>query len=934
MSLNQSPVDAFRDAMRATGIELDGGIEADGKLHRVAAVGDRRGKKDAWYLLHLDGIPNGRFGHWARSIEGDWKSDAKPSLTRAEQEAQAKRIEAARAAADGERRRRHDSAAREAAKIWERAAPAPAPADHPYLVRKGVQSHGLRVATWHRREQGPDQAWRDREIPGSLLVPLFNAEGQLRSLQAIFPERSAEGRDKDYLPGGEKAGCHFVLGKPLPGAALLVAEGYATAASLHECTGLAVAVAFDAGNLRPVATALREAVPGVRLVIAGDDDRATVGNPGATKAREAAEASGGVWCLPVFQLEGAGTDFNDLHQSEGAEAVRAAISAALSVQAADVRRDSPAASGGPEAAEEPEAKPAGERPGFERFTMADDGLYITCPGKDGRPQPSRFVVEPFRVPAMIRDHGGVGWGLLVDLRDPDGKPHRLMVPHASLKGDAVEALGMFMERGCVPRLGTDRYLVEYLRETRPPRRARWTKRTGWHPGPTFVLPDGAVGDEDAGEPVVFQGPVSSANPFVAKGTLSGWRERVAGACVGNGRLVFAVSAAFAAALLKPAGAENSGVHYRGGSSSGKTTLLRVAASVCGGPDFMARWRATDNGLEGMAYQRCDCPLLLDELSQIEPHSAGNAAYMLGNGVGKSRGNKAGGANDQVQFSTLYQSAGEVGLVEHMAEANRKTKAGQEIRLVEIPADAGASLGCFEDLHGYANGAEFAKRLDELTRQHHGTAWRPFVQRVIDNWSELPGLLRAIARRFEADVLTETAEGQARRVAQRFALVAAAGELATDWGLTGWPEGEALRAARAAFLAWVNRRGGEENQEERAALRQVRDHLLRSAEGRYADWNRSNLDTDKHAPAKSDRVGYRRVDVVDDRVEYFIFAETWRSVVCQGLDAAAVGRLLVERGYAERGTEKDRPHLVRVQLPNEGRLRVVHVLPSIWDSDDD
>lgn len=932
MTVVRNPLDAFRDAMRAADLEIDGEIEADGKLHRAAAVGDRRGRKDAWYLLHADGIPNGRFGHWARGIEGEWKSDAKPSTKPAERAEQARRIEVARAAAEAERRRRHDSAAREAAKIWERAAPAPV--DHPYLVRKGVQAHGLRVATWHRREQGHDGAWRDRAIPGALLVPLFNIAGKLRSVQALFPEKGAEGRDKDYLPGGEKAGCHYLLGELVPGAALLVAEGYATAASLHECTGLAVAVAFDAGNLRPVAMALRDAAPGVRLVIAGDDDRATVGNPGATKAREAAEACGGAWCLPTFQTEGAGTDFNDLHQREGAEAVRNALSAALTIEATDVKLTGLSSYGGAEAAAEAPAKLAADRPGFERFTMTDDGLYITFPGKDGRAQPPRFIVEPFKVPALIRDHGGAGWGLLVDLRDPDGKKHRLIVPHASLKGDAVEALGLFMDRGCVPRLGTDRHLVEYLRETRPKPRARRTKRTGWHPGPAFVLPDGAIGDEESVEPVVFEAQGANVSQFVSKGTLHGWREHVAGACVGNGRLVFAVSAAFAAALLKPAGAENGGVHYRGGSSSGKTTLLRVAASVCGGPDFMARWRATDNGLEGMAYQRCDCPLLLDELSQMDPKSAGEAAYMLGNGSGKSRGNRAGGANDQTQFSTLYQSAGEVGLVEHMAEANRKTKAGQEIRLVEIPADAGAGLGCFEDLHGFANGAEFAKHLDRLTRQHHGTAWRPFVQRVIDHWDELPGLLREIAKRFEEEALTDAAEGQARRVAQRFALVAAAGELATDWGLTGWPEGESLRAAQAAFVAWMNRRGGEQNQEARAWLRQVRDHLLRGAEGRYADRDRSNLDTSKHAPAKSDRVGYRRVDAIDEKVEYYIFAETWRSVVCQGLDAGAVGRLLVDLGYAESGTEKDRPHLVKVAIPLEGRHRVVHVLPSLWDSDGD
>lgn len=566
-----------------------------------------------------------------------------------------------------------------------------------------------------------------------------------------------------------------------------------------------------------------------------------------------------------------------------------------------------------------------------RFELTERGVIYHEPEKS-----PRWICAPLAVVAMVRDPHNAGWGLLCEFADPDRHSHRVIVPMQLFRGDGAEVAGLLLDRGLKIAPRARALLVEYLQTSRTSERARITSRTGWHDagaeGKVFVLPDQAIGPA-AGEWIFeSEGPATS---FALRGTLKGWQQEVAALCRGNSRLLFAVSTAFAAPLLDLIGAEGGGFHFRSNSSDGKTTALRVAASVCGGPDFMQRWRATDNGLEAMAMQHCDAPLLLDELAQIDPRAAGEVAYMLANGGGKARAGRTGGARERAFWRVLFLSAGEIGLAEHMGEIGKTPRAGQELRLAEIPADAGKGLGIFEELHGFKSGADLSKALTEAARKCHGGAFVAYLGELAKAQHVVADMVKEALRKFQAACLTDGAHGQARRVADRFALVGAAGELAAKWGITGWQPGEAMQAARACFEAWKARRGGEGNQEERAALAQVREFLRRYGESAFSDWERPANDTDKHAPVRSDRAGYRRHNAADDSTEYFIFAEVWRARVCKGFDAAAVGRMLAARGFVERGTESDRPWLVRASLPTEGgRPRVVHVLPSVWDDEGD
>ena len=211
----------------------------------------------------------------------------------------------------------------------------------------------------------------------------------------------------------------------------------------------------------------------------------------------------------------------------------------------------------------------------------------------------------------------------------------------------------------------------------------------------------------------------------------------------------------------------------------------------------------------------------------------------------------------------------------MAEANKKMRAGQGVRLCDLTADANTGFGCFEDLHLYANANEFAKAVDRATRQYYGTAFSAFLDQLMPARPGLAERLREAIRRFERDFLSERASGQARRVAARFALIGLAGEMATQFNVTGWQQGEALAAAATCFKFWLEHRGGEGNQEERAMLAQVREFFERWVEGRFADWNRP-ITKDDHVPRIINKAGFRRHDPDSDATEWFVYPHIFRN----------------------------------------------------------
>lgn len=318
--------------------------------------------KSVWKGIKAGGKVNiGTLFYAAKQAGWTWDKPEK-KLTAAElaamREASRKKAEAAAA----EKAQQQAKTADLAEAIWNAAQPA---TEHPYLTRKKVKGHGLRIGKWEVVDQETGEV---RLIsPLALLVPIKDRTGKLWSLQAIFPRKMMAGRDKDYLAGGAKAGHFHAIGKPqeLDGRKVfIIVEGYATGASVHETTGHCVLITFDTSNLLPVASAIRERQPDAIILFAADNDQfnkrkdGTPYNPGVEAATKAAAEVKGLIAVPQFaSLDGEPTDFNDLHTREGADAIAAQINAAMSSQVVEQEPEP-----------EPEAAPPWEGPAtFEQL---------------------------------------------------------------------------------------------------------------------------------------------------------------------------------------------------------------------------------------------------------------------------------------------------------------------------------------------------------------------------------------------------------------------------------------------------------------------------------------------------------------------------------------------------------------------------------------
>ena len=256
----------------------------DGEIHRFKGPKDKR--PNGWYVFHGD---HGAFGNWKSDVCEKWSK--RGQLSPDERRAIQKKIQASKRRYARETNARHEKAATEAAALWNSATPC---IGHTYLSKKGVFSYGLKVHGVH------------------LLVPMYQ-DGKLWSLQKIAPDGS-----KRFLPGARVSGCYFPIGKPRQ--RLWLAEGYATAATLHELTGDAIACCFNAGNLAQVAVTLRRKLPDFRITVGADNDKA-----GLENASRAAAIAGGKFVYPEFDSGDSGSDWNDFATIYGKRFAQEAI---------------------------------------------------------------------------------------------------------------------------------------------------------------------------------------------------------------------------------------------------------------------------------------------------------------------------------------------------------------------------------------------------------------------------------------------------------------------------------------------------------------------------------------------------------------------------------------------------------------------------------
>ena len=703
-----------------------------------------------------------------------------------------------------------------------------------YLENKKIHSHGI------------------REYKGSLVVPAYDQDGKLWTLQFI-----SENGEKRFLAGGRKKGCFFTIGLLDNAAKIFICEGYATGATIYECTDKKpVVVAFDANGLKSVSEIISKKVPNAKIIICADNDcyHENNFNPGVEKAREAALSIGAQVVIPKFKDTSTHpTDFNDLYILEGRDAVRAIL----------------------EKADEADSDiPAG-------FVLSDEGLFCV----DAKSGKTTRISNYIKVIAFTKSNDGIS--KLVEFQDYKNTLRRTIIKPKMLAKDGDQICVHLISHGFI-YAGTSlskRKLFEYISSSVPKKETILLSRTGFFDD-IYIRADRVIGKAKDG--VILDDSVNDES-VASAGTLQEWNENVAKYCVGNSRLIFAISSAFASILMRTCSLQNFGFHFVGNSSSGKTTCLSVAASVFGTPQYVVTWKATDNALENVAYKHNDALLILDELSEVSPSKAGEIAYMLANGQGKKRLDKNCNARETLSWRLIFLSSGEVDLSSHMAEENKTSKAGQKVRLLNIPAKANEkSFGIFEDLHDFKDGAEFSNYLRSKSAKYYGTPAIAFIEKVLEDKESIRSQFQQEYQKLKSQYLPEKSEGQDLRAFERFMFVGFAGELAIKYGILNFPQGTSRRAAISCFNSWLEDKEGVGDDENKQILEHVKSFFELHGHSRF--FNLDGFLDQKVA----NMAGYK--SMYNDAVIFFVSPSVFQKEICKSFNRKSVINLLIEKGF--------------------------------------
>lgn len=756
----------------------------------------------------------------------------------------------------------------------------PAPADAPPRLERH-QQHGHPSAWWTYRTTGGEVAGYvarfDQADGGKVVLPLtlWRTGGRLRWAWKGFPEPRP-------LYGLERLAAR-------PGAPVLVVEGEKTADSAAERLPGFVVVTWPGGS-KAVGKVDWSPLSGRDVAVWPDADE-----PGRKAAREVARRASEVGALTVAVIDppgflAEGWDLAD-EWPEGFDLAKAeALIGASRAQ----------------------AQPAGVEWPWG-FRMDAEGLWYDQPQQNGGIAPVRLAA-PFEVIGEARDPDGGGWAVVLRFRDRDGREKTIPVARARLASGAAEVRAELADAGLIvsPARGkADKFAIA-LAEVKCARRLTLVAATGWC-GERFVLPGQVVGPV-GGEAVLFTGEAPALH-YRRAGDLAAWQAQVAARAAGNDLLAFALSLAFLGPLLRPLELEGGGVHFRGNSSCGKTTLAYAAGSVWGGGGplgFGQTWRSTANALEMIAYGHNDGLAVFDELALVAPEEAGAAAYSLASGQAKARSRADGSLRRRSEWRVAILSTGEIGLADHIRTGRKgeRPMAGQELRLLDLAADAGARMGVWQELHGAEGPAALSDAIKAACARSYGHAGPAFVEAFIANRPQAEAQAKAILAAFIKAVAREGDTGQAQRAAVRFGAVALAGELATMFGVTPWRPGLATEAAQRLYHRWASAFGRDQSHEAREVIRRVKS-IIESEGASFAPWEGEGDDLGETEPSRAGRDeqarglkswGWRAKDGKD--LEFRFNSAGWEYATT-GFGQAEAAKHLFEAGLLARENDAKR-----------------------------
>lgn len=757
---------------------------------------------------------------------------------------------------------------------------------------------------------------------GSLLLPLVDETGNITAAQTITPQG-----EKRLLTGSAKRGAYHAVNAPEAPQCVLIAEGLATAMTTHRIRPDALTVAaIDAGNLLPVAEVMRRKYPDAKIIIAADNDHHEgQPNTGQIAAEKAALSVVGWVSVPPGAHK---ADWNDYHQQNGLE---------LSVMAFN------------ESAYQPQAKHMEHaQEGEIRARNSSDDGKVTVRGHGGldrEKDPLKPHIESRKdgvfwvSPKVDKDSGEVinneSWlssPLEVIGTGRDDKDQYLILRWLAFGSDspttAAVPLADIGERegwrtlkaggiNVTTKSSLRAILADWLQRSGSRQIWRVAHATGWQCG-AYIMPDGEIIGEPA-HPVLFSGRSSAASGYTQKGTVESWRGSVARLADGNYSMMAAVGAALAAPLLGLCGADGFGLHFFEQSSAGKTTTANVAASLYGSPDLLRlTWYGTALGLANEAAAHNDGLMPLDEVGQgADPVSVSQAAYALFNGVGKLQGAKEGGNRDLKRWRTVAISTGEMDLETFIATAGRKTKAGQLVRLLNIPMSKAIRF------HDHENGKQHADTLKDAWQHNHGTAGREWVKWLSGHQQQAIDTVRDCESRWRSLIPADYGE-QVHRVGARFAILEAA--LLLGCVVTGWDAQSCRDAVQHTYNAWL-REFGTGNREHMQIVEQTEAFLNAFGLSRFAPFPYSPGDL----PIR-DLAGYRhRGNHERDPITFYTFPATFEQEIAKGFNAKQFAEVLKNAGMltpptSGRGYQRKSPRI-------EGRQINVYVLNYLPEDDD-
>ena len=380
----------------------------------------------------------------------------------------------------------------------------------------------------------------------------------------------------------------------------------------------------------------------------------------------------------------------------------------------------------------------------------------------------------------------------------------------------LQALGLFIASDKPKR----EKLADYLQEHGGKTPYHVTSKAGWH-GNAYILPSGEVMQNDTSKnakPTIFNGSLAYKHAYQPSGTLAEWQTEIAQYAQGNSRLMLALGASLAPPFLPLLHLDGGGFHLHDNSTSGKTTSSNVAQSVwcIGGKKGRLTWDNTVGSMEKRALARNNNLVVPDEVGEAKnANEVARACYKLANGNIRGRLENYGRDTPQQDYDVLVFSTGEHSLAEFVIDNGGKWNAGQDVRIVSIKAKVGVH-GAFDTIHHYPTSKAFADHLNSATMQYYGTAGRALIELIMQDKDAAIHAMKQYQQEFMQS-LPNTLGNQAQRVAQRFALVAAA--LAFAQPITTISKGDAFSALTQCFNDWLTGAGAEDY-EKRKAIEQA------------------------------------------------------------------------------------------------------------------